>query len=108
MHDFGHGGFSRRRRRSGHHHDLSGAPLWVKAFVWAGTLLAIAGLGVVMYGVLMPTDVPVPAPPGFPSPPHRPTPSVGGPNLPLGFGLFFAGFVLTAIGTLGHSTSKRR
>ena len=135
--DFGHDGFSRSRRRSGLH-DLSGAPSWVKAFVWAGALLAIAGLGVFMFGVLAPTNAPEPLtarltpafptytlPPGFPTealPAHMQPPaptgfpssgqltpaSVGGPNVPLGFGLFFAGFVLSAIGALGHSTSKRR
>ncbi|WP_086667719.1 hypothetical protein [Lentzea kentuckyensis] len=130
--------FSRSRRRSGYHgyRDLSGAPSWVKVFVWAGVLLAIAGIGVVMFGVLSTPDAPEPfstrlapgittfaLPPGFPPDdlpvdlqppavtgfPSRPTPpSVGGPNLPLGFGLFFAGFVLAAIGALGHSTSTRR
>jgi hypothetical protein len=155
-------GFSRSRRRSrSGYRDLSGAPSWVKAFVWAGALLAIAGIGVVMFGVLLPSDAPEPfstrltpdfptavitvgdLPPGFPAPnlppgfpaPNLPPgfpahdlppefrsletpgfpstgqparPSVGGPNLGLGFGLFFAGFVLTAIGALGHSTSTRR
>jgi len=143
---------SSRRRSRYRHRDLSGAPAWVKAFVWAGALLAIAGMGVVMFGVLLPSDAPEPfstrltpgfptpvltvgdlppgfpadqLPPGFPAhdlPPEfrsletpgfpstgQPTrPSVGGPNLALGFGLFFAGFVLTAIGALGHSTSTRR
>lgn len=144
---------SQRRSRSGYRHrDLSGAPSWVKAFVWAGTLLAIAGFGVIMFGVLLPSDAPEPfsprltpgfptpvitvgdLPPGFPAPnlppgfpvdelppefrsletPGFPStgqparPSVGGPNLGLGFGLFFAGLVLTAIGALGHSTSTRR
>ncbi|WP_439664076.1 hypothetical protein ACSHWB_23095 [Lentzea sp. HUAS TT2] len=138
---------SRRRSRRGYQ-DLSGAPSWVKAFVWAGALLAIAGFGVVLFSVLGPSGAPQPRsltpafptavtfgdvppdfadgyqlPPGFPNQPlppefqtfetpgfpQRPTvPSVGGPNLGLGFGLFFAGFVLTAIGALGHSTSTRR
>ncbi|HEX8869809.1 MAG TPA: hypothetical protein VF821_29380, partial [Lentzea sp.] len=137
---------SRRRSRRGYQ-DLSGAPSWVKVCVWVGALLAIAGFGVIFFGILSPVDVPAPfttgptpeypaggLPPGFPTdglPPDFPagnpppdfgspgmagfppaprlTPeSVGGPNLPLGFGLFFAGFVLTAIGSLGHSTSRRR
>lgn len=133
---------SRGRSRAGYR-DLSGAPSWVKAFVCAGALLAIAGIGVVMFGVLLPSDAPEPfssrltpafptpvltvgdLPPGFPAdelPPEfrsletpgfpstgQPArPSVGGPNLALGFGLFFTGFVLTAIGALGHSTSTRR
>ncbi|MGW4209754.1 hypothetical protein ACWEIJ_17325 [Lentzea sp. NPDC004789] len=101
---------SRRRHRYGHH-DLSGAPPWVKVFVWTGALLAIAGLGVLMFGVLSPPDPPDPFSSrltDFPTTGQLTPPSVGGPNLPLGFGLFFAGFVLTAIGALGHSTSKRR
>jgi hypothetical protein len=103
--------FPRSHRRSRHDRtDLSGAPSWVKAFVWTGALLAIAGIGVVMFGVLIPPDPREPFS-NFPTP--DPTgqltlPSFGGPNLSLGFGLFFAGFVLTAIGALGHSTSKRR
>ncbi|MGW6933141.1 hypothetical protein ACWGE0_24000 [Lentzea sp. NPDC054927] len=146
---------SRRRYRSGYR-DLSGAPPWVKVCVWVGALLAIAGMGVIIFGVLIPTNAPEPfstrltpvvtvgdvppdfptdqlppgfpvqqLPPGFPAeqlppefrsistqtfpvPGQPPRPSVGGPNLALGFGLFFAGFVLTAIGALGHSTSTRR
>lgn len=134
---------SRRRSRSGYR-DLSGAPAWVKVVVWTGALLAIAGLGVLMLGVLaapepisprltpafptvtlppgfptgdlppgfpadaLPPEWQSPGPTGFPSTRQITTPSVGGPNLPLGFGLFFAGFVLTAIGALGHSTSTRR
>lgn len=151
IHDLSHPGFAdfdddfpRSRRRSRYRHrDLSGAPSWVKACVWAGTLLAIAGIGVVIFSVLTPVDVPDPfstrltpafptpvvtagdLPPGFPadqlppefrpvathdfpSPGQLPRPSLGGPNLALGFGLFFAGFVLTAIGALGHSTTTRR
>ncbi|MEU3646986.1 hypothetical protein AB0E59_26630 [Lentzea sp. NPDC034063] len=147
--DFADDDFPRSRRRSRRgYQDLSGAPSWVKVFVWVGTLLAIAGFGVVLFGLLGPSGAPerpsrlTPAfptavtfgdvppdfadgqlPPGFPNQPmppefrsfetpgfpQRPTASsVGGPNLALGFGLFFAGFVVTAIGALGHSTSKRR
>lgn len=135
---------SRRGSRRGYQ-DLSGAPSWVKAFVWTGALLAIAGFGVILFSVLGPSGAPEPRsltpafptavtlgdvppdftdgqlPPGFPNQPmppefqpfetpgfpQRPT-AVGGPDLALGFGLFFAGFVLTAIGALGHSTSTRR
>lgn len=140
--------FQRSRRRSRYdHRDLSRAPSWVKAFVWAGALLGMAGLGVVIFGVVIPPDAPEPfsglptpvltvgdlppgfpaheLPPGFPAqelpteflPPAMPSfpstgqltrPSLGGPNLGLGFGLFFAGLVLSAIGALGHSTSTRR
>ncbi|MEV6241185.1 hypothetical protein [Lentzea sp. NPDC051838] len=135
---------SRRRSRRGYQ-DLSGAPGWVKVLVWVGALLAIAGFGVIFFGILSPAPEPISTPltpafptanlppgfptgdlppgfptdalppefgspgmTGFPSPRHLTPQSVGGPNLPLGFGLFFAGFVLTAIGALGHSTSRRR
>jgi hypothetical protein len=133
---------SRRRSRSGHR-DLSGAPSWVKACVWAGVLMAMAGFGVILFGVVLPlmtSDPFTPAfpavaptpiltvgdlPPGFPAdelPPELRTletpsfpstgqlsrPSFGGPNLALGLGLFFTGFVLAAVGALGHSTSTRR
>ncbi|WP_330270253.1 hypothetical protein OG205_23515 [Lentzea sp. NBC_00516] len=138
--DFPH---SRRRSRSGRH-DLSGAPSWVKAFIWAGVLLAMSGFGVILFGVVIPLIThdpftptfpvvdPTPIltvgdlPPGFPAdqlpPEFRPVgptnfpsttgqftrPTFDGTNLALGFGLFFTGFVLTAIGALGHSTSTRR
>ncbi|WP_189159884.1 hypothetical protein [Lentzea pudingi] len=123
--------------RSGYH-DVSGAPVWVKVLLWTGALLAIAGMGVLFLGFVtsfdgpdpsttrltpafptadLPPDFPVEAlPPEFQTPTVRafptqgqhPAPSVGGPNLGLGFGLFFAGFLLSAIAALGHSTSTRR
>ncbi|MFD4643198.1 hypothetical protein ACFWN2_38235 [Lentzea sp. NPDC058436] len=130
--DDGHGGYppyprSRDRHEyRRYHHDVSGAPSWVKVLLWTGALLAVAGMGVIVFGLLdgpEPVSTPLtPAfptaelPPGFPAEalppagfPGQPSPpSVGGPNLAPGFGLFFVGFVLTAIGALGHSTSRRR
>ncbi|MDX3664021.1 hypothetical protein PV646_42625 [Streptomyces sp. ID05-26A] len=129
---------SRDHDRYSHRHDMSGAPAWVKVLLWTGALLAIAGLGVLILGFVtsldgpdptttrltpafptadLPPDFPVEALPpelqaptvrAFPTQGQHPAPSVGGPNLGLGFGLFFAGFVLSAIGALGHSTSTRR
>ncbi|MFJ5992152.1 hypothetical protein [Lentzea sp. NPDC092896] len=135
---------SRRRSRSGRH-DLSRAPSWVKVCVWTGVLTAMAGFGVVLFGVVLPLITsgpfasspftpafdPTPIltvgdlPPGFPTdqlpPEFRPVntqafpsgrqfspPSFDGTNLARGLGLFFTGFVVTAIGALGHSTSTRR
>ncbi|MGW6446726.1 hypothetical protein [Lentzea sp. NPDC055074] len=128
--------FPRSSEGSGRH-DVSGAPVWVKVLLWTGTLVALAGMGIVVFGLLgafdgpdpastrltpafptadIPADFPVEALPpefqttarAFPVPGQHPSPSVGGPNLGLGFGLFFAGFVLSAIAGLGHSTAKRR
>lgn len=129
--------FPRSSGRSGYH-DVSGAPVWVKVLLWTGALLAIAGMGIFAFSVLgafdgpdpsstrltpafptadLPADFPVEALPpelqtpsvrAFPSPGQHPSASIGGPNLTLGFGLFFAGLVLSAIAALGHSTFKRR
>ncbi|MET9231343.1 hypothetical protein [Lentzea sp. NPDC003310] len=148
-HGFGSKSRSRRRYR---HADLSGAPSWVKALVWAGTLVALAGMGIVVIGFVTSMGGPDPVstpltpafpvvapPPGFPvdqlppelqspgfpadqlppefqSPGATEFPVLGrgvtrapdGPNPGLGFGIFFVGLVLAAIGALGHSTSTRR
>ncbi|GHH60042.1 hypothetical protein [Lentzea cavernae] len=119
---------------SGHRgrHDTSGAPSWVKVLLWTGGLLAIAGMGIIILGALGSFDAPDPSstrltpafpdsglPPGFPAdalppelqdqafPASAEQRSSGG-GLGLGLGLFFAGFLLSAIGALGHSTSARR
>ncbi|MCP2200770.1 hypothetical protein [Lentzea flava] len=104
--DFHSDDFPRSRRHSGHY-DLSGAPAWVVAFTWLGALLAMAGMAVFFFGVLGDTTPDVPAPTGFPSMRAEPA-TPGGPDLRLGFGLFFVGLVLTGIGALGHATARRR
>lgn len=101
---------SRRRSGRGGRADLSGAPGWVKAFVYLGALLAVAGIGVVFLNVLGVMDTPEPfsggVPPAFPST-QRPAPQPS-PDVKLGFGLFIAGLVLSVIGGIGHSASERR
>ncbi|MFD9706008.1 hypothetical protein [Lentzea sp. NPDC059081] len=98
--------FSRRRRRYGGR-PLTGAPLWIKVVVWVGTLLAIAGFGVLGFDFLTALETPSPPMPAFPGADRQFTPpSPAGPHLGLGFGLFFAGFVLSAIGTLANNTRR--
>ncbi|GAB2814382.1 hypothetical protein [Lentzea nigeriaca] len=96
------------RRRRGGHADLSGAPAWVVACTWLGALLAMAGMGVLFFGVLSDMTPSVPTPPtDFPSPLRVEPAAPGGSNLQLGFGLFFAGLVVSVIGALGHATTRR-
>jgi hypothetical protein len=100
---------SRRRRGRGGRADLSGAPGWVKAFLYLGALLAVAGIGIVFVSVLGVMDAPEPIsvgpPPAFPST-QLPT-LQRSPDVKLGFGLFIAGLVLSVIGAIGHSASER-
>jgi hypothetical protein len=94
------------RRRSGRA-DLSGAPGWAKAFVYLGSLLALAGMAVIFLNVLgTPEPTSSDLPPGFGS-----TPGLSlelSPDVKLGIGLFIAGFVLSLIGKIGYSASSRR
>ena len=87
--------------------DLSGAPGWVKAFVYLGSLLAVAGMAVIFLNVLgTPDPISSDLQPGF-----APTQGLSlqlSPDVKLGFGLFIAGFVLSVIGGIGHSASSRR
>jgi hypothetical protein len=108
---FRHDDFPLSRRRSGRggHADVSGAPDWVKAFLYLGALLAVAGIGIVFLSVLGVMGTPEPIsgglPPAFPS--TQPRPPQASPDVKLGFGLFIAGAVLSVIGGIGHSASKR-
>lgn len=134
-HSSGHG-FSRRSGGS-RDLDLRDALPWVKAFVWIGVLLAIAGFVIIAVsafgqpsqrkeaelqgaayatGFATETRYP-PYDPGMVVEPPEPQPipqvqpptaAVTGPNFGVGGGLFLTGFVVFAIGLLGHSTSKRR
>jgi hypothetical protein len=73
--------------------DISDAPGWVKACVVLGSVLAIAGLFIFGYTV-------------FTAPDTNSTKTP--PGIALGFGVFFAGFVVFGIASLGRSMSKRR
>lgn len=97
-----------RRRRSGRRGraNLSGAPGWVKALVYLGSLLAVAGMAVIFLSVFGVLTTPEPISSGFDA--------TGGlslqlsPDVKLGFGLFLAGFVLNVLGAIGQSLSSRR
>jgi hypothetical protein len=77
--------------------DYSGAPAWIKLFIVVGTLAAVAGLGI--FGYTLFTDMP-----------DLNDPSFG--EMPAGFGVaaavFFAGFVILGIASLGRGLSRRR
>jgi hypothetical protein len=77
--------------------DYSGAPAWVKLFIVVGTLAAVAGLGI--FGYTLFTDMP-----GLDDPDFGETP----PGIGLGAAVFFAGFVILGIASLGRGLSKRR
>lgn len=103
-----HDGFSNRRRRSGRggRADLSGAPGWVKALVYLGSLLAVAGMALIFLSVFGVLNTPEPIS-------GDAQPGVGltlrvSPEVKLGIGLFIAGFVLNVIGAIGQSASSRR
>ena len=77
--------------------DLSGAPAWVKGTIALGLLLAVAGLGI--FGYTLFTDMPDLDDPNFGETPE---------GIPLAAGVFFAGFVLMGIASIGRAFSKRR
>ena len=77
--------------------DLSGAPGWVKAFLVIGALFAMGGLAI--FFITLFTQIPDLGDPDFGQTP---------PGIPLAFGVFFVGFVLMGIASIGRSLSKRR
>jgi hypothetical protein len=77
--------------------DYSGAPAWVKLFIVVGTLLAVAGLG--LFGYTLFTDNPDLNDPSFGETP---------PGIGRAAAIFFAGFVILGIASLGRGLSKRR
>ena len=77
--------------------DLSGAPAWVKLFIGLGFLTCVTGLGIFFYTLF--TDMPDLNDPDFGETP---------PGIPLAFGIFFVGFAIVAIGSIGRAMSKRR
>lgn len=76
--------------------DISDAPGWVKLFIVLGAALAIGGLFI--FGYTLFTDMPDVGDPDFNEVP---------PGIPLAFGVFFAGFVVLAIASLGRAMAKR-
>jgi hypothetical protein len=77
--------------------DHSGAPAWIKLFIVVGTLAAIAGLGIFGYTVL--TGMPDLHDPNFGETPA---------GIGVGAAVFFAGFVILGIASLGRGLSRRR
>jgi hypothetical protein len=86
-----------------HHHgggygpDISTAAGWVKVLAVLGMALCVAGLGLFGYGVINHQ-------PGFDDPDFGQPP----PQLGLAAGLFFTGFVLAGIASVGTALQKRR
>jgi hypothetical protein len=76
--------------------DLSDAPLWAKTCIALGFALAVAGLGIFFYTLF--TGIPDAGEPGFGETP---------PGIPLAFGVFFVGFILVGIGSVGRAMSRR-
>jgi hypothetical protein len=69
----------------------------VKFCIALGSLVAVSGLGVFFYTLFtVNTDL---NDPNFGETP---------PGIPLAFGIFFVGFVLLGIGSIGRAMSKRR
>jgi hypothetical protein len=65
--------------------DYSNAPLWVKFCIVLGSVVAVAGLFIFGYSFF--TDI---------------------TGIPFAFGVFFAGFVILGIGSIGRAMSRRR
>jgi hypothetical protein len=77
--------------------DISDAPAWVKLCIVLGSVLALGGMFI--FGYTLFTDMPDLGDPDFGETP---------PGIPLAFGVFFAGFVVLGIASLGRALSKRR
>lgn len=77
--------------------DISDAPGWVKVCIVLGSMLAVGGLFI--FGYTLFTGIPDVDDPTFNDIP---------PGIPLAFGVFFAGFVVLGIASLGRAMSKRQ
>jgi hypothetical protein len=75
--------------------DLSDTPAWAKFLIVAGMLTAIAGLGIFFFTMFNDAS--------------SPSRDIGGPTPHdyLGFEVFFVGFVITAVGSIGRAMSNR-
>lgn len=78
-------------------HDYSAAPSWVKLCIVVGSALAVAGLFI--FGYTLFTDMPDLNDPDFGQTPR---------GIATAAAVFFAGFVITGIGSLGRALSRRR
>jgi hypothetical protein len=77
--------------------DYSNAPVWVKFCIVLGSVVGVAGLFI--FGYTLFTGMPDLNDPDFGAIPA---------GIPLAFGVFFAGFVILGIGSIGRAMSKRR
>jgi len=76
--------------------DISDAPAWVKLCIVVGSVLTAGGA--LIFGYTLFTGLPDLDDPDFGDFP---------PGIPLAFGVFFAGFVVLGIASLGRAMSKR-
>ena len=77
--------------------DVSDAPGWVKLCLVAGPLIAISGLGIFFYTLFTGMNT------NLEDPHFGETPS----GIPIAFGVFFVGLVISAIGGLGRAVSSK-
>jgi len=77
--------------------DMSDAPGWVKFCIVIGSVVALAGMFI--FGYTFFTDNPSVDDPNFGEIPA---------GIPIAFGVFFLGFVILGIGSIGRSLSRRR
>jgi hypothetical protein len=77
--------------------DYSGDPAWVKVCIVLGSVLAVAAFGI--FGYTLFTDNPALSDPNFGE-----TPS----GIPIAGAVFFLGFLILGMASLGHGLSKRR
>jgi hypothetical protein len=77
--------------------DMSGAPAWVKLCVVVGMFFAVAGLFIFGYTLFTTSN-------DLNDPNFGKTPA----GIPLAFGVFFAGFIILGIGSMGRAMSRRR
>lgn len=76
--------------------DMSDAPGWVKLCIVLGSVVTTVGM--FMFGYTLFTDNPAPGDPNFGEVPA---------GIPTAVGVFFLGFVILGIASIGHSLSKR-
>lgn len=77
--------------------DISDAPVWVKLFIVVGGVLVVSAFFI--FGYTLFTDMPDLEDPDFGKIP---------PGIPLAAGVFFGGFVVLLVASVGRAMSRRR